>query len=238
MTEARGHAEQARSQFEHAADLLRAIGETRWLILALTHLAQAYHQLGDSRRSEATNTEALDLALRSGDVRGAAVVRINLGYNLFLDGDEVRAVSLLEEALQGFRTVGDIYGTAGTLTNLATIFLGRGNLDVAVANLRESIDLSRSIEDRHSLAGTLVLAAAAILARGDPHTSARLGGAVEEACRAHGFELDPVERRWMLETTSAVRAALGESFEQAWAAGREIDLTAAAELALRAWGAQ
>ena len=39
MTEARGDMRRAGEQFEAAAELLRAVGETRWLVLALTHLA-------------------------------------------------------------------------------------------------------------------------------------------------------------------------------------------------------
>ena len=53
IAEARGDAEQARIDFEEAVRLLGEIGETRWLILALTHLAGAYRALGHPERAAA-----------------------------------------------------------------------------------------------------------------------------------------------------------------------------------------
>ncbi len=75
VAESSGLVELSREQFEEAAELLRALGETRWLVLALVHLAWACRRLGDERRGDRLNREALELALSSDDVRGAALVR-------------------------------------------------------------------------------------------------------------------------------------------------------------------
>jgi tetratricopeptide (TPR) repeat protein len=234
MTEARGETEQARIQFEEAAGLLRQIGETRWLILALTHLAQAHHKLGDKRRAVVVNEEALDLATRSGDVRGAAIVRSNLGYNFFIEGDDRRAASLFKDALKGSREVGDVYGTASCLANLATIALRTGDIDFAAANLRESLQLGSSIGDALTLAGTLAVAAAVAAGRGNPLAGARICGAVRAVCSAHGFKLEQAERQLLEDTTRALAKTLGDGFEEARTAGAELDLPAAVELAIRA----
>jgi hypothetical protein len=53
-------------------------------------------------------------------------------------------------------------------------------------------------------------------------------------CSAHGFELDQVDLRLLDDTVVAVRRALGERFEDAWAAGKELELPAAVELAREA----
>jgi tetratricopeptide (TPR) repeat protein len=234
MAEARGEAELARVQFEEAADIFRLTDDTRWRILALTHLAQACHVEGDARRAKDLNAEALALARRTGDVRGAAVTTSNRAYNLTVEGEDDRAAELSEEALEGFRLVGDIYGTAMTLENLSILALRGRDVDAAAAKLQESLRLSSSIRDAHSLVHTLAVVAATALARGDADASARLCAANEVLRRAHGFELEPLERDLMAETVPAVRDALGDGLEEAWAGGAELDLRAAVELAHRA----
>jgi predicted ATPase/class 3 adenylate cyclase len=234
VAEERGDTERAKVEFEDAARLFREIGETRWLILALAHVAVAYRGLGKPEDAERTLAEGLALARQSGDVRGAAVVNANLAYNLMLDGEEDRAAPLIAEALEGHRALGDVYGVALGLENQAMIALHRGDVEQAAANLGESLRLSNSIGDTHSLAAMLATAGAIILARGDADTSARLCGESQALCETHGFDLGPLYRRLSDETISVLRNVLGDRFEAARAAGAELELPAALELALRA----
>jgi predicted ATPase/class 3 adenylate cyclase len=234
VAEVRGNAEQARIDFEEAARLLREIGDTRWLILALAHLGGAYRTLGNPERAEGTLNEALALARQSGDVRGTAVIKANMANNLLVDGDEDRAARLLTEALEGHRALGDAYGMALCSANLAIIDLHRGDVVQAAANLSEGLRLSSSIGDTHSLVEMLPMAGAVLLARGDAVASAQLCGAAEALREAHGFELGTYERRLRDETVITARRTLGEGFEDIWAAGTELELPAALERALRA----
>ena len=234
IAEARGDAERARIDFEEAVRLLREIGETRWLILALAHLAGAYRTLGDPERARGTHREALALAQQSADVRGEAVVKSNMAGFLLADGDEERAAPLFAEALEGHRSVGDVYGTALSLANLATLAFGREDVEHAARDFSESLRLSASIGDTHSLVVILANAVPVVLARGDAARSAQLCAAVGALCNAHGFELDEDDRRLLDDTVSAARKALGDRFEDAWAAGEELELPAAVELALQA----
>jgi predicted ATPase/class 3 adenylate cyclase len=234
IAEARGDAERARIDFEEAARLLGEIGETRWLILALAHLAGAYRLLGNPERGESILNEALALAQQSGDIRGIAVVKSNLAYNLRVDGHEERAARLLAEALEGNRAIGDVSGIAACFAEAAILALHRGEVEHAAANLSESLRLSSSIGNTHSLVVMLATAVALMLARGDLFTSAQLCAATEALCSAHGFELDPDDRRLVDDTVTVARRALGKRFEDAWAAGKELELTAAVELALEA----
>jgi tetratricopeptide (TPR) repeat protein len=236
IAEARGDAEQARVDFEEAARLLGEIGETRWLILALTHVAWAYRSLGDPERADGSNREALALAEQSSDARGAAVVKSNMASVLLADGDEDRAAPLFEEALEGHRSVGDIYGMAHCSASLAIVAFRRGDIEHAARNLSESLRLSTSIGDTHSLVPFLAYAVPVILARGDALSSAQLSAAAVALSKAHGFALDQDDRQLLDDTVPAARTALGDRFEEAWAAGEELELPAAVELALQALG--
>ncbi|MEP7223909.1 MAG: adenylate/guanylate cyclase domain-containing protein [Actinomycetota bacterium] len=227
MAEARGDVVQAREQFEEAANLLRRIGETRWLILALSHLSGTYEET-DRRLAERIGMEALALAEASGDIRGAAIVKGNLAGGLLAHGEDLRAAELLEEALEGHRALGDVYGIATCLASLSTLALRRGDLDGAAATLRESLQLSHSIGDALTISSTLSTAAAVMLARGDTDTAARLASADEVLVRAHGFEPDPQ----LSEIEQRVRDLLGERSDDAWAAGGNLDLAAAVEFAI------
>jgi tetratricopeptide (TPR) repeat protein len=233
MAEARGDVDQARIQFEESATLLRRTGATRWLILALVHLSGTYVD-SDRRHAETIISEALALAEASGDLRGAAIVKGNLAKRLLAEGDDERAAVLLEEALEGHRALDDIYGAATCLAELAILAHRRGELEVAAAILRESLKLSYSIRDTLSLSWTLTIAAALVLALGDPYASARLCAADEALRRVHGFDPDQAEGHLLGDTVTAVRSALEDSLDEAWAAGADLDLDAAVALALSA----
>jgi predicted ATPase/class 3 adenylate cyclase len=228
MAEARGDVARAREEFQRAADLMRQIGEERWLILALAHLGGTYD--ADPTRAESIYFEALELAEASGDIRGAAIVKGNLGSHLFKRGNEQRAVVLIEEALASHRALADVYGIAACLADLADFALRRGNLKAAAVNLRESLELSYSIRDTLSLSSTLSVAAALIYALGDPETAARLCAADEALLAEHSVEADPQ----LAETMQAVRETLRERFDEIYVEARNLDLASAVELAVGA----
>jgi predicted ATPase/class 3 adenylate cyclase len=226
MAEARGDVTKAREQFEQAADLLRQIGATRWLILALVHLGGTYGQ----DRARQTYLEALALAEASGDDRGAAIAKANFANLLHELGEGEEAGALLEQALAGHRALGDAYGVATSLAGLADIAYRRGDLEDAAETLRESLQLSYSIQDTLSLSWELSLAGVVVLARGDAETGARLCAAASALHSEHGLEPDPE----LGDATSAVRDALGDRFDDAWARGADLDLASAVELAIDA----
>jgi len=228
--EARGDVEQARIRYEEAVNLLRRIGETRWLVLALTHLAGQYQ---DARRHKRLQLEALALAERSGDRRGAAIVKGNLASLLLEEGDHDRASELLHEALDAQRALGDVYGAASTLGKLARIALQKGDPEVAAADISEGLVLSRSIGDALTIVWMLGVAAAVVLARSDAHGAAQLCAAGEALIRVHGF--DPELAGGLLgESKQTAEAVLGDGFGAAWAAGADLDLESAVECALEA----
>jgi tetratricopeptide (TPR) repeat protein len=232
IAESLGDTEERRLRFERAAELLREAGETRWLILALTHLSGAYYTLGETAKARQLNEEALALAKQTGDARGAAIVKANMAAALLEAAEDELAAVMLSEALEGQRAIGDTYAVARTLVDKAIVALRQNDPDGAVSYLHESLELSSSIGDTQTLAHTLAVVAAAVSARGDPGAGATLAAACDAICTAHRFKLDTLERGLVEGTREAGRAALGEAFEDAWRTGAELDITAAVELAL------
>ena len=98
------------------------------------------------------------------------------------------------------------------------------------------MQLSYSIRDTLTLSWTLAIAAALLLTRGDPYVAARLCSADEVLRRVHGFELELSEGQLLGDTVTALRSALGDGLDEAWAAGADLDLDAAVDLALGALG--
>ena len=96
--------------------------------------------------------------------------------------------------------------------------------------------MSSSIGDTQTVAHTLPVVVAAACVSGDPHTAVMLAAADDALCSAHRFELNPLERELLEESTQAARRALGDTFEEAWQSGTELDVSAAVELALTTLG--
>jgi predicted ATPase/class 3 adenylate cyclase/Tfp pilus assembly protein PilF len=236
VSEARGDVERTRLEFEEAAELLRRIGEKRWLVLALTHLAWAYEQAVDRESAERLQLEALEIAEEAGDRRGAAIVKGNLAGLLIADGQVQPASRLLHEALEVHRALGDAYGTAACLATLGKLALRDGDFETAGAYLGQSLELSGSIGDTLSLSLTLPLASAVVLARGDAYAAARLCAADESLLKASGIALDVFEAELLEATMRSTQEALGDGFEDARAAGGELDAESAVELALEVLG--
>jgi predicted ATPase/class 3 adenylate cyclase len=229
VSEARGDVERTRLEFEEAAELLRRVGEKRWLVLALTHLAGAY----DRESAERLQLEALEIAEQAGDRRGAAIVKGNLAELLTGDGQDQRASRLLQEALEAHRALGDTYGAAACLATLAKLALRDGDFETAAAYIGQSLELSSSIGDTLSLSSTLSLASAVVLARGDAYSAARLCAADESLLRASGIALDVFEAELLEATMRSTQEALGGGFDDARASGGELDGESAVELALK-----
>jgi tetratricopeptide (TPR) repeat protein len=213
-------------------EALRASGETRWLILAMSHLAGAHGEKGDMVRAESVSEEGIALAQQAGDRRGEAIATTNLAYSRTLAGDYAGAEKLLQAALQAFRSINDTYGIAMCSIDLGQLALRRGDVDRAVECLAESIPLSVSIGSVLVSAHMLPTAAAVAFVRGDLASATRLCAVCQTICDDSGFDLDRVTMALLRDTIDEARSTLGDGFEEQWAAGAQLKLEAATELAL------
>jgi predicted ATPase/class 3 adenylate cyclase len=231
VREARSDPELRRS-YEDVVEALRTSGETRWLILAMTHLAGAYAEKGDMARAERLSAEGIALAQRTGDVRGEAVTMVNLAYSRTLEGDLAGAEKLLQDALPAVRSINDAYSIAMCSSDLAKLAVRRGDVDRAAEYLVEGLTLSGSIGSVLVTAGMLPLAAAVALARGDSDAATRLCAVCKAICDDRGFDLDGDTLALLRDTIEEARGVLGDGFGEQWAAGAELEHEAAVELAL------
>ncbi|HKB19573.1 MAG TPA: adenylate/guanylate cyclase domain-containing protein [Gaiellaceae bacterium] len=232
MTEVRGDTAQTMKDFEEVVEALRVSEEFRWLILALNHLGAAYVGEGEAERADRPFAEALALARETGDVRGEGITLSNMGWRKILEEDYADAEELQRQAVEILRSIDDAYGVASGLFDLSALALRQGEVDAAAEQIVESMRLMRSINDVVSLTHALPVAAAVVLALGHADVSARLCSATRTQVEGGGFELDRVTKRYMSESTESARAALGDGFDGAWAAGAELEIEEAVELAL------
>jgi predicted ATPase len=233
IPEMRGQVETSRAQFQEAADLFRAQGETRWLILALTHLAGKQHVLGDAAGALRLQEEALALAVESGDRRNAGLVRGNLAWAAFEDGEYDRAHDLAVTALADRRAAGDRAGIASDLSLLAEVAIISGDCRQARTFALEALELYDSLGDLRGIIWVLLIAAGALPAHAD-RVAALLLASSQEQRRAQGVGISQGDRRIVDELTETLRGRLGGQWDAAWAEGTALDPAVAVALAREA----
>jgi tetratricopeptide (TPR) repeat protein len=148
-------------------------------------------------------------------------------------GQRELACALHEENLVRARATGNERIEASSLGALADEALDGGSPEKAAVLLRDSLRVHREAGDVLDTSVDLCRLAAALAALGDVETAARLPAAFE----ALGDQVGG-RRTWMAElnvrTLSLIHANLGDgTFAAAWAAGLELSLDEAVELALR-----
>jgi hypothetical protein len=166
----------------------------------------------------------MELFLELGDHAPAGGRMTFLAYYATREGDLDRAESLLEQATEQYRLAGDLGGVGGCIHSLGDLALDRGDVQTALERFQESrpilIQGGSTLDDAFEIAG--IAAVAALYGRSE--VAARLWGAFlqlesESERTLHGDDRVRYER------------ALGELDEGGLAAGQELSIEAALELA-------
>jgi predicted ATPase/class 3 adenylate cyclase len=144
-----GDAVPARTLFEEALALSRALGDRPGTGRALGNLGQVEWEQGNLPRAEALSEEALAIFRALGDTRGIAIGLLNLGA---LTTDAERARALNEESLALHRALEDRHGIAHVLNNLGVLARNAGDDGRARTLYEESLALSRALEDPRGIA--------------------------------------------------------------------------------------
>jgi predicted ATPase/DNA-binding SARP family transcriptional activator len=208
---AREQGRYARSMELHAESLAvaEAAGD-RWAVASahgyLAFVSWLQREFG--RATEEAST-ALIMFRDLGDVEGAAWSLISLGTVARYQGEVERAGNLLAEARSLAESIGFREGIAWCGEQLGLLAAVDGD-PAAIALLRRSLDLHGELRDRWRMSSVLEDLAAIALALGRARSAARLLGAAEALRNAIGTVIAPCERPQHLQTTAAVRAALGE----------------------------
>ncbi len=174
----------------------------------------------DRATTEASTALARFRDLR--DVEGVAWSLISLGTVARYQGEVERAAVLLAESRALAEGIGFREGIAWCCEQLGLLAAVDGD-PAAITLLRRSLELHSELRDRWRMSSVLEDLAAIALALGQARSAARLLGAAEGIREAIGTVIAPCERPQHLQTTAAVRAALGE---EAFAAVRQQGMVA------------
>jgi predicted ATPase/DNA-binding SARP family transcriptional activator len=212
-----------------ALELYRTIDDRRGVARALDGLATAAANLGDHGRSRALYEQSIALCRELGDDGLLAICTTNLGCLDMMDGELERARELSEEAVVLYRRTAQRDRILQPLGNLATVARLQGRLDDAVALIAETLGLALELGYEEGVMYCLEGQAGVHADRGEGEHAAMLLGAAGAAAERLGSVLEPFERDLHDRTAEAVRSALGDAaFAAAVAAGRELDIPAAA----------
>jgi predicted ATPase/DNA-binding SARP family transcriptional activator len=228
-----GDAVRAVALFEEALALRRELGDRHGIAGSLNNLGVMAFYQGDFERAVTLLEEVLPLYRELGDRHEFATSLTNLGAVAYWQGDTARALALLEEGLALGRELGD-----KALCALSVIYLGhsasrRGDATTAATRYQEAIQLCRDTGNRYLLPYALEGWGWATCDQGAGDRAAQLyGAAAALRAVAHGVLAahEAADREQKIE---ALRASLGEEvLERGWAAGEQMLLGEAVELAL------
>jgi predicted ATPase/transcriptional regulator with XRE-family HTH domain len=229
-----GEIGRARTHFEAALPLARALGDRHGEASLLTGLANMATREGAYEPARARYREALALQQALGATDAAATTAGSLGFMERQAGDLAASRAWLEEAVRSLRRRDATSQLALALVNLAQTALPAGDMAATRAALRESLELCRDLRITPYRIGGLRTAMLLTHTLGDDTAAARLAGATDAQMAAHGRAIDGLtDQALYQQAKDEARATLGpEAFASTYAEGRHLSLDAAAELAL------
>jgi predicted ATPase/DNA-binding SARP family transcriptional activator/DNA-binding CsgD family transcriptional regulator len=236
-----GDLTEANRLLREALELSDRTGDPLTRLGLLNYLGIVAERSGDYPLSVALKEEDLALARTLGDKENIALGLINLAAARD-QADPEKAAAHYADAAQVADEIGDrrlkafaLYGLASTERKLG----GERTLVAALAN--ESIRLIQQLQSRETALPDLFedIAGWAVEAT-DYARAVQLLGAADGLRTGADFNRAPERQDAFERDRAAGKAALGESFEATWQAGRELPLAAVfeeARAALAAWGA-
>jgi predicted ATPase/DNA-binding XRE family transcriptional regulator len=220
---------------EASLELSRPGGFDHQTGIALFALTVVWQEQADYLRSITVGEECVQCFRRSGDQRWLSQALLDTGTSAFLHGDVELAATLRKEGFALCRAVGDFSKLGLTTNDLGIEAMARGDTPLALALFRESLAVMLEIDERVYIAHPVASMASMLVSAGQADVAARLLGAATRAHETNRTFPWNTERVRDERATSFARDALGEArFSTAFAAGRRMPITEAAELALEA----
>jgi DNA-binding CsgD family transcriptional regulator len=221
----------AEASLAAALDILRTEDDRR--LLAMVHVLSALLALFQDRFDDVTRHAALatEYAEPIGDLGSRFRATFFAALAARGSGDAARAAALLEDLLVQTRQAGATYFQALALQCSSPLLTGKDETHLAARRYEEALRIFRDAGELWSVAACLV-GIAAVGASRDAGAAARLLGAAAELRAAVAAPIAPTDRLILEQATSTVKALLGDSsFNKAWAAGGQLSLVAALEVA-------
>jgi len=221
--------------YQESLALRRDLNDLLGMAVSLSNIGSAHVELGRYEQAEPAYAEALEFYRALGDQSGIATAFNNQAVATRELGQYERAEALAQESLALRRAQGDLRGVAEATNNLAQVASVQGRYERATALFREGLLLSRAVGDMIRLLEALEGLAWAGAALGQPGWAARQGGAAEAERERLGLPQGIPDRSFRERAISAMHAALGaQMFAAAWSEGRDVMLSEAIALALKA----
>jgi predicted ATPase/DNA-binding SARP family transcriptional activator len=223
-----GDLETAVALGEESASISLELGDTLAVARAQMAVGNAVSSLGDSSRAETLYRESASAFREAGASWDLATALLNMGDLALGRGDLDETERVATESLTLFRATGDDSGAAANLGNIGFALLERGEPQRASGPLAEALELADRLGFGEWIATMLEGLAAVAAADADDRRAARLLGASARLREDIGASLDVFEERLHARTLASVHERLPvETFREAFAAGRELSMTAA-----------
>ncbi len=230
---AQGQLAQARVILEEALAISEAIGDRKYLALALEHLGLVATSHGDYKSAQTHFEQSLGVwrELKAG-FRIAATLSA-LGDIALLEHDDERAEKYYTQAAAPTTEMGYAVQHPYPLRRLAYRALQQGNCAKAVRLCQDSLRLNQEMVDRRGVAACLVVLASVASVQGQLIFAARLFGAVEAILDSMAAPLLPADQREYERYVDALHCQLDPAkLTAAWAEGRSMTMEQAIAFAL------
>jgi predicted ATPase len=226
------HADAQRFADEALAEA-KAAGNDRPIAAALHSLACTKLDADEYGEARALFEQSLALRRKLGDKRNIANSLCYLGSVALLEGDYDGATALLDESLALGRDLGNLLIVSVGLANESLVTLAAGDAGRAAALCIESLALSHELGDKRTSVECLHALAGIAAVQAEPLRAALLSGAAESLHAEIKAPPSPAERMVGERFLPMARAAVhDQSFEVAWAEGRQMGYDAAVSYAL------
>ena len=211
---------------------LRAQGDTLDLAELLGELSLIVREQGDLAAAQALIEEGLLMCRRLGEERIPVGMFIWLGEIYHARGELANARRLYEEGLRAGDLQQGKFPIARVLHHLGAVALDQGDNATARDRFRESLVIHRHQDDRRWFQYALADFAELAAAEGQAERALRLGAAVT-IWEAHGYSIQPSERRRFERWMETARGALtSEAAAAVWAEGEAMSIDEALAFAL------
>jgi len=215
--------------YEVSLELFEQLGDVHGRAALLHRLAIQAMRRGELGEARALVEESHEMHESLDNTFGLAQTTGTLGAIARDEGDDEGAYELIERSAELAREADVPWWEAGMLAELGVLSLKAGRVDEAERQARESLTMFEGLRDRPGRVFGVGVLACVAAERGQPDRAGRLWGVVEDeqtVAPLGGW------RRHRAACEELVQRVAGDKFERAVAAGRELSLDDAVELAL------
>jgi predicted ATPase len=227
-----GDLEEAARYAHECAEVSRAIGDRKFLALALTSLGTiCLSRPGEASQARRYFEDALVYFRELGLRRLEGVILANLACTASLEGHYAEGRAFCEQALEIEGRASGTDVAAMMLLTLGELCYRMGDLAAARASYLESLSIATEIGNHLYVVMGLDGLAAVALETGESRRAARLGGAAEALLEGIGGALDAsLEQKLHEDYVARLRETLdADELEREWAGGRALSMDAAVE---------